>query len=168
MTTKNSRSSFAIAAELSSITTELEAARADMALLERLKSAADRVSRLSAEHDKATAALNAAKVREAKAKEDARFAGIEHLAIDDTSPDANLVRSNFKISYARPTWDGRATVPRHHTASGFSLLDRDVLSYIIERCPERIPHKIMALAPDNPRLAFDRYFVSLRRGYVAA
>lgn len=166
MTTKTSRSSFAIAAELSSITAELDVARADMALLERLKSAADRVSRLTIEQEKTNVALEAAKAREGKANEDARFAGITELTITDRTPDANVVRSTFKITYVRPKWDGRSTYPQHHKASGFGLLDRDVLKYIIERCPDRIPQKIMALAPDNPRLAFDRYFVGVRRGYA--
>jgi hypothetical protein len=39
-----------------------------------------------------------------------------------------------------------------------------VLDYLIEKCPDRIPAKIMALAPDNPRDAFSRYFAGLKRG----
>jgi hypothetical protein len=39
-----------------------------------------------------------------------------------------------------------------------------VLDCLIERCPDRIPGKIMALAPDKPREAFGRYFAGLRRG----
>lgn len=167
MTTKTSRSSRVLAAELSAITADLEEARKDMALLERLKSAADRVTRLTAEQTKTVTARDAALVTEAKVKQEARFAGIEQVEVTDNTPNDNVVRSSFTISYVRPTWDGRSSVPRQHTVNGFALLVPEVLDYLIERCPERIPAKITALAPEDIRLAFNRYFVSVRRGYVA-
>jgi hypothetical protein len=51
-----------------------------------------------------------------------------------------------------------------HSRGGFGALPPAVLDYLIEKCPERIPAKIMALAPDNPRQAFNRYFMGLKRG----
>lgn len=168
MTTKTNRSSRAIAAELASINAELEAAREDMALLERLKSAADRVTRLSVEQDKKLAAHRAALAAEAEAKVDARFAGISDVDVTDSTPMETVLRSSFQISFIRPVWDGYRTAPKRHSANGFGVLPPEVLDYLITRCPERIPAKIMALAPDSPREAFNRYFVGVRRGYIAA
>ena len=168
MTTKTNRSSRAIAAELASINAELEAAREDMTLLERLKSAADRVTRLTAEQEKKLAAHRAAVATEAEAKVDARFAGISDVQVTDSTPMETVLRSSFQITYVRPAWDGYRTVPKRQSANGFGVLAPEVLDYLIARCPERIPAKIMALAPENPRRALDRYFVGVRRGYIAA
>jgi hypothetical protein len=155
-------------AELERITVELAEAREDVALLERLKSAVDRVSRLAAEQDKAIKARDKALAAEAKAEEQSRFGGINDLVVTDNTPDEHVLRSGFTITYTKPAWNGRASVPKAHSVGGFGALHPDVFRYLIERCPERIPAKIMALAPDNPVAAFNRYFVSLKRGYVTS
>jgi hypothetical protein len=169
MTTKINRSSILIAAEIERIEADLQLARDDVALLERLKSATDRVVRLVAEHEKATAARTKTLAAEAKANDERRFAGISDVSVTAAKTEnENVVRSNFTIRYSTPTWDGRSTRVREHSREGFGALPPEVLDYIIDKCPDLIPAKIIALAPDSPRDAFRRYFVSLRRGYVAA
>jgi hypothetical protein len=138
-------------------------------MLERLKSANDRVTRLTAEQEKAIKVRDKALAADAKAQEQARFAGISNVSVTDGKTAAeNVVRSTFTITYSRPAFDGRSTRVREHTCEGFGPLPPEVLDYIIEKRPDLIPAKIMALAPDSPRDAFRRYFVALRRGYVAA
>lgn len=156
------------AANLDRITADLAAAQADADLLERLKSAGDRLKRLTAEHDKAAADHRKAVASEAKAAEANRFAGISNIRVAE-SPNSlgeNVVRSSWTISYTKPAWDGYVTAPREHSVDGFSVLPSDVLDCIIEKCPERIPAKIMALAPDDAGEAFGRYFLAMKRGYV--
>lgn len=169
MTTNTDRSLIATA-ELARITADLDAALEDVALLERLKSAADRVSRLTAEKEKAIKARDKALSAEAKAAEENHFARISDVDVTEhpeTVPE-NVIRSSFTITYTRLTWDGWASRPAQHSVTGFGILPPDVLEYLIERRPERIPPKIMALAPDNPRDAFRRYFSSQRRGFILA
>ncbi len=155
---------------LSLITTNLNDALEDVTLLERLKSAEDRAKRLTAEQDRATKERTKAHAAEAKAVEEGRFTGISDVQVKE-SPNTvheNVVRSGFTVSYASPTWDGYESRPTRHSRDGFGLLPSIVLDYIIEKRPELIPAKIMALAPDSPSEAFRRYFLSIRRGYVAA
>ena len=51
-----------------------------------------------------------------------------------------------------------------HSRNSFGALPPDVREYLIDQRPDLIPAKITALAPDNPREAFARYFVGLKRG----
>ena len=158
------------AAELERITADLSDAQADFDLLERLKSAADRVKRLTAEQQKAAKELTKARTTEAQAAKDSRCAQISDIQVTD-SPEtmrAHVLRAAFPIPWLKPTWDGRISAPQRHSATGFGACPPDVLDCLIDRCPQRIPAKIMALAPDNPREAFRRYFVSLKRGHIAA
>jgi hypothetical protein len=167
LTTNIKPNSIQLKADLERIDADLEIALADVALLERLKSAQDRVARLTAEQEKATKARDKALAAEAKAHQDARFAGLVDVQITDKTPEENVVRSLFVITYSRPTWDGRTSRVTQHERSSFGSLPPEVLDYIIEKRPELIPAKIMALAPDSPRDAFRRYFVSTRRGFVS-
>lgn len=159
----------AAADNLDRIAADLSAALADVALLERLKSATDRVSRLTADQDKAIKEQDRAIAAAAKAEKASRFAGITDVSVtSSTQQHENLLRSGFTISYTKPTWDGRTTRGQKHSSDGFGTLPPEVLDYIIEKRPDLIPAKIMALAPELPRDAFRRYFVSLKRGFVVA
>jgi hypothetical protein len=166
--TNTTTTSRAIAVDLGRISLELAEARADVALLERLKSANDRVARLTSEQEKAIRARDKALAAEAKAEEASRFANISNVSVTDNVPAENVVRSAFTITYSRPVWDGRTSRHAEHTVESFGALPPEVLDYIIEKRPEVVPAKIMALAPDCPRDAFRNYFVSTRRGYVVA
>ena len=157
-----------IAVDLTRINAELEAAREDVALLERLKSAQDRVNRLTAEQAKAVREHDKALAAEAKAAKAARFASISNVLVTE-HPDTvreHALRASFTITWTQPVWDGRASIPTQHSIGGFSALPSHVFEYIMENCPDRIPAKIMALAPDNPREAFGRYFRGLKRGCI--
>ena len=155
---------------LPEIETQLAAALADLALYERLTGAADRVKRLTAEQGEATAARDKAEADRAKAAEEARFAGLRDLRITETpgSKSSSVLSSQFHISYTRDAWnvDAHATMPQAFTQTGFVGLEPKILEWIVQRHPEKIPASIMALAPDNVDAALDRYFVSLRRGYI--
>ena len=167
MTTKTHGNSALLAAEIERIEAELELANEDVTLLERLKSATDRVARLTGELEKATAAQIKARNAEAKAYNDDRFARISNVSVTAGKTDSeNLLRSTFTITYSKPAWDGRSTRVREHSTVGFGALPPEVLDYIIDKRPELIPAKIMALAPDSPRDAFRSYFVSMRRGFI--
>jgi hypothetical protein len=155
------------AANIIRISAELEEARADMTLIDRLKSAADRVKRLSGEQDKAIAARNKALAAEAKAKQEARFAGISDMRITCVGNE-HLLRLRFTIEYMSPRWNGFESVPARRSFESFDALPSDVLDYIIEVRPDLIPAMIADLAPGSPREAFGRYFLGKKRGYIAA
>ena len=169
MTTTMTRSQIA-AANLVRITDELAEAEADFALLERLKSAQDRVHRLTAEQAKAIKEHERALAADAKADKAARFADISDVYVTENPETAreNVLRSSFTIHWTKPTWNGRSNPPTEHSIGGFGALPPAILEYIIDRCPDRIPAKIMALAPDEPRQALGRYFAGLKRGFVQA
>jgi hypothetical protein len=169
MTTNTNRSQIA-AADLERIAAELTDAQADLDLLDRLKSAADRVARLTAEQGKATKERDRALAAEAKAAEATRFAHISDVQVIEHPETVreNVIRSSFTITYTRMAWNGHTSAPAQQSATGFGILPPDVLDYLIERRPDRIPAKIMALSPDNPRDAFRRYFASQRRGFNVA
>ena len=152
--------------ELDRITHELEDARADVAMLERLKSAVDREKRLSTEQGKAIATRDRALAAEAQAQELARFAGISSVRVTNDTPDENVLRASFTIEYTKPRWNMYETVATAYSTVGFGTLPPEILDYLIEKRPGLIPADIQALAPDNPREAFGRYFVSKRRGYI--
>ena len=168
MTTKTT--SRTLATDLDRIATDLAAAQEDVALLERLKSATDRVARLTADQEKASKARDKALAVEAKEQDAARFAGLSNVAVTE-SPETireSVLRSAWTIRYSKPTWNGRTNPLREHSANSFGSLEPAVLAYLMDKRPDLIPAKIMALAPDNPKQAFGRYFVSCKRGYVAA
>lgn len=152
---------------LERISTELKLARSDVTMLERLKSAVDRVKRLEIEQHKAVTALDKAVVAKIKADEAERFAGISNVRVTQT-PDTvgeNLLRSVFTVAYTKPLWNMYETVPTEYSVVGFGPLPPEVLDYIILKRPSLIPPAIMVLAPDSPVDAFRKYFVILRRGY---
>jgi hypothetical protein len=156
---------------LAQISGNLTAALEDVALLERLKSAPDRAARLTAEKEKATKERDRALAAEAKAAKAARFAGITDIRVAESpetaSKNENVVRSSWTITWTAPTWDGYASRPKEHSRASFGSLPHDVLAYLVEERPDLIPAKIMALCPGSPLAAFNRYFVSCKRGFVA-
>lgn len=157
-------------ATLARINSELDEARQDVALLERLQSAPDRVKRLTGEQTKALKDRETVLAAEQKARDEARFVGLSDIRVVDATVPEGVLRSNFTITYTRVAYDMDAgqNVPQPVTISGFGGLPDDVFAFLIERYPDRIPGKIMALAPDDPKEAFARYFRGLTRGFIAA
>jgi cytochrome c5 len=156
------------AAKLERIAADLAEAHADLDLLERLKSAHDRVTRLTAEHEKVTKERDKTLAAEAKAAEASRYADIGDVLVTCNTPSEHVVRASFTITYTKMTWDGRQSRLMEHARNGFSALPPDVLGYLMDKRPDRIPAKIMDLAPGDPKAAFRRYFASLRLGRIAA
>jgi hypothetical protein len=170
MTTKTEAASVAtLNANLARIAAELEEARQDVTLLERLKSAQDRAKRLTAEQDRVIAERDKAQAAEAKARNAERFKGLSDLRIAETPPatGGGVLHNSYVIRYTRPAWDMHAqeSLPQTHEVSGFIGLPDDVFDWIIDRHPSAIPASIRALA-DDPREAFKAYFMGLRRGYL--
>ena len=154
--------------DLELITNALQAAHIDLELLERLKSAADRVKRLTSEQEKTKALHGRSLVAEAKAAKLRSFASISDVRVTDNTPEQTAIRSTFTVHWTKPTWDGYSTTPMPQSVGGLGVCPPDVLEYLIERCPDRIPAKIIAFAPNCPREAVERYFLSVQRGYFAS
>lgn len=153
---------------LQTLYTQLEEAHQDAAMWQRLTGAADRVKSLTAEYAKAKIAHEKAEAVKAKAEQDAKFAGLRDLRIIEIAGDsASVMHSTFHITYTCDAWNGRDNVPQTVSCTrGFGALERNVLAWIIQRHPEKIPASITDLAPDIDA-AFNRYFVGLQRGYLA-
>ncbi len=162
---------------------QLEAAKADAALLTRLKAAQSLVKTLEAALPEALAAHEAEQETQAKAEQaaaeaeriaalDAQFAGLSDLIITEV-PDAkssSVLSTSFQIGWTRPVWnsDANATLPEPTAIWGFAALEPRVLAWIVTRHPDKIPASIMALAPGNVEEALDSYFAGLRRGFLAS
>src|SRR5690606_22027341 len=72
--------------DLHTVTAELAQAQADLALLQRLTTAAERVERLTADHAKAQAAHDKAAEDAAAAAREARFNGLSNFRVSDITP----------------------------------------------------------------------------------
>ena len=158
--------------DINNLAAELAAAKADLAQWERLATAADRVKALTASFDKARAAQ--AKADEAAAKEaaEARFAGLSNVRVTENAGlsgcSGGVLRTSWRVTWDAPAFDPdtMTSPPRKHSVVGFTALAPNVMAFLIEKHPERIPAEIMALAPGNPAAAMNEYFNALNRGYV--
>lgn len=165
------------------LTEQLEAAKADAALLVRLKAAQSLVKTLEAALPEALAAYEAEQEKQAKAEQaateaeriaalDAQFAGLSELIITEV-PDAtssSVLSTRFQIGWTRPAWNSGAntTLPEPTAVWGFAALEPRVLAWIVTRHPDKIPVSVMALAPGNVEEALDRYFMGKQRGFLAS
>lgn len=171
------------ALSLDTIATQLEEAKADLALAQRIQTAPDRVKTLTPLYEKALRAYESAKAKmqandaalraaAEKALADARFAGLSDLCIEERVDIKNphVLKNTYVISWTHPVWgaEENETLPAPCTAKGFGFLPPDVLAWIIERHPEKVPASIMDLAPGDVEAALTRYFIALRRGYLAS
>jgi hypothetical protein len=164
---------------LAIITQEHEGALEDIALAQRLKSAPDRLKRLAAELESAkelAEADEAARIKEVEdmhlAAIEAQFAGLSDLSITEVkdAKSDSVLSSGFHIRWTRAAWNSAAneTLPEPAGVWGFTALEPRVLEWIVQRHPDKIPASIMALAPGNVVEALDRYFIGLRRGFLAS
>lgn len=152
--------------DLNTIAADLEAAKADLALLERLTSAAERVNVLTTAFDKARTAQ--AKADEASAKEaaEARFKGLANIRVTGSGDD-NLLREHFTINWTGQVYDmySMTSAPIEMQREGFVSLPDNVLAFLVEKHPDRIPAKITALRPGDPAAAMTEYLRACQRGY---
>lgn len=155
-----------LAVTVSRLTSELEQAEADLALLQRLTAAEANAKRLRSELANAKADLTKATAAAEAAEREALLAPFQGITVEE-SGDGHILHKQFLIHVTRNEFDGIEERPRTRTFHGFGALPIEAWSYLIERKPEQIPGSIMALAPDDPWLAFDRYIDAKRRGYLS-
>lgn len=164
---------------LSELSAQIEQAKADVAFAERIAAAPALLKKLTPlyvkateDHEKAQALAEeeAEKSRATaeKAAKDTLFAGLNDLQISEVSApvDPSLLRSTFHISYT--TWDSHSSSPKTVSADSFDSLPPNVLAWIIDRNPEKLPVSIMLLAPNAPGEAVEQYLAARRRGYLIA
>ena len=155
-----------LVATVERIATELQDARQDVALLQRLKAAEADTKRLSFELSTAQDELAEALTADFQTQQNAKFASFLDITVTETGAVAGLHRA-FNITVKRLSFNGYENIPQEHTFGGFRALPSDALHYLIEKHPERIPASITDLAPNDPYAAFDAYFTGLRRGFLS-
>ncbi|WP_109354612.1 hypothetical protein [Sphingorhabdus sp. EL138] len=163
-----------LANRITSITQDLNAANADVALLQRLKDAEVNAKRLERELTDMQKDLSVALADEHDAKQQAAFANIRNMAITSSAPveDLNpgLLKMTYKVTYETLSYDSstRRNLWRANSAHSIRYLPDTALKYLIEAKPELIPQRIMDLAPGKPAEAIHQYIQAIRRGYLSS
>lgn len=164
--TTNTYDHATLAVMVPQLTADLEAARADAALFERLSGAAAQIAPLAAKLEQAQADLEATRVSDAEAERQALLDTFSDIEVVSEGDD-NLLRRGYKITVTRKQFDGYENTLTSRTYRGFKSLPFEVFVYLIERRPELIPTDILEFAPNNAWDAFDGYFIALQRGYIS-
>jgi len=157
---------------ITSITQDLSAAKADVALLQRLKDSETNAKRLTLELADTQDALATAIADEHDAKQKATFANIRNMAITSSAPvgDTNpgVLGMAYTVNYETLSYDysSRQNLWRAVSAPGIRNLPARELAYLTEVRPDLIPQRIMDLAPGHPAEAISRYIQAVRRGYM--
>lgn len=155
----------ALVAAVERLGAELEQAKADVALLQRLKGAEADAKRLTTELRAAQDDLATAMADATKARYEAEFAKFRDITItEEEGKGIGPLHTTYTTTVTAVSFDG-ATHEGEQTYVGFIGLPSDAMRYLIEKHPERIPASIMALGCD-PYEAFDTYFAGMRRGYL--
>ncbi|WP_226660582.1 hypothetical protein [Alteriqipengyuania lutimaris] len=154
---------------LHTLTTALAEAEADLALAERIATAKERVAKLTKELAEAEEEALRAEARRAAEAADARLANITDVQVTSApSKSGNTLQHLlFTITWRAPRYDmrsGTSPVSRWEVV-GFHAVPENVLAYLVEKAPDRIPPEIMALAPNSPARAMEAYLAGKRRGY---
>lgn len=143
----------------------IEQAKADVALRARLDDAPTRLAALTTLQADIIAQQGLIHDRAVRARQDAAFAKFSTVDITDKTPEESVIRTSYEVSYTISAWDGRQSNPKRVTSTGLLCLPDDLLAYLIEKHPGKIPAKIANLAAD-PYDAFERYFVGMSRGHL--
>ena len=154
---------------LSKIAQQLDDARRDLDQQKRLQTAQSRVDALTVEYDAAVAQEDVDATAKALADREAQYAGITDVTVRDATPAVagdGLLHRSFAITTTRPTYDSntRQNPVKQSTVRGFHAVPYGSMLFLIDKRPENIPAAVMALAPDNPTLAFQRYAMARQRG----
>jgi hypothetical protein len=159
-----------LVAKIETLGAQLDTARADVALLRRLKAAETEEKRLAAELRAAQEALAEANAAAIQAQQDARFALFRDVKVIERVPleGPALTHMQYEITVTRIQYDGRESVPTTQVFRDFRYLPDNTLDYLIEKHPDRVPASIRALDENDLWNAFDRYFVIKKRGMVYA
>lgn len=164
MTTTTDR--VALTATVERLGAELTQALEDVALLQRLKSAEDDAKRLAIELRTAQEELVGANVAALQAERAGSYLNFRDITISSAGLATGL-HTNFVINVTRLVFNGRDSVPTVVTHTGFLALPSDAFGYLIDMHPELVPSFIKALAPDDLYEAFHRYFLGIKRGFIA-
>lgn len=150
---------------------QLDEARADVALLRRLKDAEKNAARLSAELDATQEALAVANTNQAIASRKALFANFGKLSIVAVPVDRSTspLAARYTITCERLTYDSttRESTMQPVSYSDFDCLPHDVFAYLVEVKADAIPASILSLAADgDPATALQEYLRGKKRGYL--
>lgn len=150
------------------LTKALAVAKADAALLDRLKRAEANLPRIADQLEQAQKDLAVILSEEHRDKRLASYAGVKSVTITDKSAGENLLGTSFLITVIRNSFDHDSgkNVDQKQEYVGFATVPAEVMAYIFDKNPPILPAKIMALAPGDAAEAFSLYMVSKRRGYV--
>lgn len=115
------------------------------------------------------AMAEAAEIRAARERLLSTFSDISVSVSYPAGREGMLLSAGFLITYERLTYSmsERANLPKQYTCNGFAVLPDEAYAYLVEVKPEAIPAEIMALAPGDPREAFNQYFMAKQRGYLS-
>jgi hypothetical protein len=157
--------------DIATIAAQLDEAKQNAALWERLSNAGERVKQLTRDYDKAKAAKDKADGAEAHEEKERRFSRYSDIQIRDVTgagEDAGVLKRSYEITYTAPQYDMYAmkSFPERHIVQGFDALKDDLYELILERHSDKIPGQILALAPGNAAEALSVYLQGKRRGYL--
>ena len=162
--------------DLATLAAEIEAARDDIATLERLTGAPARLAQLEAQQAKAQAAADREAAQTAKAKEAERQKQLDRYSdfrVFSTSKEGSgVLHRGWTITFRGPGWDGQAALHRERMpveVRGFRTLANShstALACLIERHSDRLPEEISALAPGDAWEAINELLYAERSGRV--
>ena len=153
------------------LASQIEQARADVALLARLQGAEKRLPGLEKDYAAALAAQEREAAKQAEIAREASYGGVTDIRVvgkENPQARSNVLATSFDIFYTRPQFSMRLgkSVPTEHKVQGFVALRREAMLYLLEKRPDLIPQPIRELSPDDPHGAMDAYFRALRRGHL--
>ena len=136
-------------------------------MFQRLSGAKALIPNLSAQRDDLAATAARLAAEQAEIASNARFIGLHSVNVTDKNPSEAVLGTSFQVDYVIDSYDmySRGSTTETRTLMGFSGLPHNVLAYLIEREPHKIPAKITRLAAE-PSDAFERYFIALKRGML--
>lgn len=163
-----------LGAALAANSLELQQARADAELYDRLTTAKAEIARLQRVGTELTATFSAAQDREATAERAARKAKFRNLSIIRTAPpggDPGLLNAIFTIRWEGPRWDyqNNATEWGAYEADGFAVMrsnHNEAFAWLMEFHSDKLPSLILGLAPGDAEAALDHYLLCKRRGWA--
>jgi membrane-bound lytic murein transglycosylase len=159
-----------LVAKVQDLGAQVEQARADAALLRRLKAAEANEKRLTADLRAAQEELAEANATQIAAESEARFSLFRDITVVEKEPKEGpgIQHMQYEITLTQMRWDGRESQAIPQVYRGWDTLPEHALEYLIEKFPERVPSSIRALNPDDLGNAFGRYFGAKRRGFMQA
>lgn len=156
---------------VSEIDRAIDEARADIDLLARLQSAAERLATLEKDRSAALASEQLAATRQAEAAQIASYEGVTAIRVAEVHSELGPIafpHTPYDITYTKPEYcmHTRQSAPKEFRVRGFGALPRGAMLYLLQQASEQIPPQIMALAPNDPASAMGAYFTARKRGHL--